>query len=508
MSLRNEKWMKLVWRNFCQTTGMKGFTFYYQSETYVEKLLWGSALLFCFSMTTIDLVETWRNYLEFPTTTKLSMVIDKPFNLSNLTICLPYALSDLENYSVNIDDCKLVDTVLMQFADINVTRLMEEQLLDLWSYVRDNDQFELAKNFSQLVYITHTMLDSMVQTYLFINRSDHEHAVCLPTMRKFYDGYKLDEILRLTAALQLCTAGFYVKLGLYLPENHCNTEQISWLGGVQKDPNQLCVVIKHSALSFPDGRASLLLQFNSNRLFRSYSYSSAYLLFAGDRFVTSQIDQWTSAEFGASNDVDLQLLGHFKPSTKLQCIHSSPMECVLKCRAEYINFHCNCKPIFAAVMPFWHSDKQWCYRGNISNETSECQNLTTYLRWMDNCRDKKCALPQCHGEKVYSLVVGSASMLTEANNQKNLTQVYIYIQSFVYPTFIEVPALNFRQFLAQLGGNLSLWLGASFLVVIHLLVVLLKLPYLHIVHRKQKQQESRSPKLKDLFYQHSQSGVL
>ncbi len=49
------------------------------------------------------------------------------------------------------------------------------------------------------------------------------------------------------------------------------------------------------------------------------------------------------------------------------------------------------------------------------------------------------------------------------------------VTSFVYPTFQEVPALTTKQFLAQLGGNLSLWLGSSFLVLVHMLVFLVRM---------------------------------
>ena len=57
------------------------------------------------------------------------------------------------------------------------------------------------------------------------------------------------------------------------------------------------------------------------------------------------------------------------------------------------------------------------------------------------------------------------------------TEVKIYPVSFLYPRMEEIEAMTAKQFLAQLGGNLSLWIGASFHVLVHMVLFIVTLPF-------------------------------
>lgn len=455
------------------TTGMKGFSFLNQAESKLEKVLWGIALIVCFVLTSTDLVENVRNYIASPTITQLTIVVDKPFNLSNLTLCLPFTIAELRAEGLNASNCDQVESVLAQFSRINMSAFWEETIAN-YSKPLDSHTY-------QLLHLTHLLLDDMIQSDLHLNNNGF---LCASNMQVFYKDYQLQNMLGQIAAILWCVAELHVQLGLYDPLNHCDPKRISWLGGLRHDPNQLCVLIHHEALSFPDGRASLLLQFNPNRVLISSSIGSAYMLFGGDRFVTSLVDQWTSVEFGEACDVDVQLLGHFKPIPKRDCLNLSPMECVITCRSNYVNSHCACQPIFAALMPFIHSNLQWCYSRDIRNASADCKNHTFYQQWVDQCRGNRCAFQRCDGEIVHNLLVSKVAIAESSPKVEGLTKAYVYIQSFVRCTFTEVKAINTRQFLAQLGGNLSLWLGASFLVLLHFFIFCVKAVSTHIPLKK------------------------
>jgi len=55
------------------------------------------------------------------------------------------------------------------------------------------------------------------------------------------------------------------------------------------------------------------------------------------------------------------------------------------------------------------------------------------------------------------------------------TILSVAVDPFLYPYVEEFELIDLRQYLGSLGGNLSLWLGASFIVLLHLVVFILKI---------------------------------
>jgi len=56
----------------------------------------------------------------------------------------------------------------------------------------------------------------------------------------------------------------------------------------------------------------------------------------------------------------------------------------------------------------------------------------------------------------------------------NRTIAYFDIPSFVHPLFTEDLKMDFNGFLSALGGNFSLWVGASFIAVAHLVIFIIR----------------------------------
>jgi len=61
------------------------------------------------------------------------------------------------------------------------------------------------------------------------------------------------------------------------------------------------------------------------------------------------------------------------------------------------------------------------------------------------------------------------------------------MKSFAYPKFQEVLEMDDKALLSSLGGSLSLWIGCSFMALIHVVVYCVRLPF--AIREKRAQNE-------------------
>lgn len=161
---------------------------------------------------------------------------------------------------------------------------------------------------------------------------------------------------------------------------------------------------------------------------------------------------------------------------------------MLACRSAYITEHCGCEPIFSTFLTRIITDRKGC-RPKLNpkeltipgfTKSEECRNITkSKLRL--SC-DRLCKEP-CE-RKIWGLSVKEYHDEILNSSGHNFTSLEIYIDSFIYPLFEEKYLTETKQFLSQLGGNLSLWIGASFLVLFHIGVFIAKLPVDYWQYRK------------------------
>ena len=59
----------------------------------------------------------------------------------------------------------------------------------------------------------------------------------------------------------------------------------------------------------------------------------------------------------------------------------------------------------------------------------------------------------------------------------NITMIDLFADPFTFSEYHEVLILEGRQLLSALGGNLSFWIGASMLALLHIVVFIARMPF-------------------------------
>lgn len=115
---------------------------------------------------------------------------------------------------------------------------------------------------------------------------------------------------------------------------------------------------------------------------------------------------------------------------------------------------------------------------HLGSASENCSQITKTYRPFPEC--SKVCTRNCE-YKIYGYSVNNAPI-----NEANKTTVILLADPFVYPFYEEYLLIEARQFLGTLGGNLSFWFGASFLVLLHVLVFLIRIPIELVKNRPHK----------------------
>jgi len=181
--------------------------------------------------------------------------------------------------------------------------------------------------------------------------------------------------------------------------------------------------------------------------------------------------------------VGVQLLGHFKPLPSAQKPCSKVeirTDCRLRYMLAYMRTNCLCTPLFSGLVSA-QPTKGFPYcqeRADINstslnipgyNATPECVKGSSVIG-KESINSGNC-LPLCE-QRIFNYI----HLPNSDTNNSQVTKLSIWVDPFMYPLFEDVYLTDPKQFLAQLGGSLSLWLGANFLVLLHSCVFLIKWP--------------------------------
>ncbi len=146
-------------------------------------------------------------------------------------------------------------------------------------------------------------------------------------------------------------------------------------------------------------------------------------------------------------------------------------ECEIHCKGEMIRNRCKCAPV--SYSHNIHLNESVC--GSYATDTSSVDSLKVPFVTEGNCDNLTlyglgdvCA-QNCHESCETLLFVHTVTTLP--TNQNQLGYRYLAIESlmtFQFPEIIEFLSMGRKDLITSLGGNLSLWLGASFLALIHI----------------------------------------
>lgn len=520
--------LKIQWQNFCTTTGIRAFVFLYNSGTLVEKLLWLITLTGGFGLTMWDVSTTVMTYNSYPTATKVSVMPNKTFKLDNLLVCLAQDTRELKSFGIKLRNSSKVTELLTRFDSINLTEYFEEKL----SYLSQFDVWKRPpkdENYSQILYMSTVLLSYVMKVELVENDSFTmmDLLTMSPNVSESFSltyehfqnhSYSPVDLIKLVAANLWCSTLLRVTFQQSFTANpspdHCKPDLISWFGHLPLDStaNFLllnCIKLQPDMLEFKSTRDTVSVDFDSS-LLHPVDKTEYFTVYVGHESVlTEESQNVLYLQEGFMHMVNVRMAGHYKtfPLQNSKCQGQSYFDCLLQCRADYISQHCGCEPIFSAFLRRNSPTKPYCSQIPYDLDTDEFKNflLPRYLR-NSECQNlskthvRKLCAPQCFEpceRKTFQLI----GRKTHSAKEDHLySSIWLFIDSFVYTVFEETILMDTRHFFSQLGGNLSFWLGASFLVLLHVMVFLVKLPFLLVENRQNKTSKPQKQFITDQLY--------
>lgn len=431
--------LKTHWDAFCQSTGLKGFNFLINSQTLYERLIWCLAIIAAACITIADVYDTIMNYSSGATTTKLRMDYDKPFQMKFATICLSFHIDEVNSHELN--EFNFESIVNSNFSAKSFIALIN-QLFGEMEAELEIAGFERFQSFipNQQVNLNEDLIKTLgAYMWQSMDFKFEISEIPLPTEIR---PWKVDK------------------------------DQISWFGPSPLENFSILCVKFEDPINFKTRVTHMRSSFDFSKFFGdenlNFRVGLPMLFFEPDLMFSPDLENAIGNKVGQTIEASGRRLGRYKmiSSSHAPCSkENSQINCRLKCAAERIFSQCGCWPLFSVFFLSNQADKNICQ--NL-NQVNSCKSRLPSSE--DVCIHK--CFPPCD-RQIYSFSYDNIP------SGSNITQYLLSIESFIYPTLEEIRAVNARQLMAQLGGNLSLWLGASFIVLLHIVIYLLKLPYMY-----------------------------
>lgn len=483
------------WKIFCTSTAIKGFFYLHNSRSYFEKFFWLSALTCGISLTITDVVETVTRFTTQTSQASLTVINNQSFSFVSPFICHNENFGDLKtspNFT-NFLNSSFFQESLNSLIILNFTEYLENQLTQFWADIRNqfnyNDKsapivLNISSNFHDILYLSLTMLSYMSSVDLFgySNIVDKRVPPFLPKLAIFnqalsHQNVTPDRIIKQIGAAFWCAMGLTVyskTVGNIL--NHCRPEQINWVGMRLDFPTKndyVCVKIIPETLLFTSTHHYAQASFTSWNLFDK-KLENPVLMFTGDhRLLPNENRNIIRFSEGQESYVTVQIVSIINSLNTNHCSTVPVSDCFLQCRANSIYHFCNCRPLFTEFLPEFFSvtNLSLCkidFQNNYFRYIHKCSSLN-FSESVSSCVNS-CTI-MCN-RRIYNYM--STGNSVTANRT---TSIIIRIDSMIFPLFEEKSVISIKLFLTQLGGNLGLWLGASFLGLLHIFVFILKLPF-------------------------------
>lgn len=522
---------------FSNTTAIRGFALVKHSKTTVEKWFW-AILMICFTGFTVnDVLRTFQNFNFEPTSSRFSVMRNLTISLRDPTICIYMDPAGFWR-DINISDLRQVEQLLDKFSSNK----------DILQMLSDTDKMPLYKadalqrpdllnisvtNSSALrsfLSLTAMMLSNVVraeQTLSFGNASTQSQwglfnlksrslrrdtSASLAAVKDFYVRRRvpLQELIKLTCSLmcrqmnlKIVTYRQNFLMGTRSYEIHqlCRPANCYWFGTfslIQRD--MMCLKL------YDDTVFQFTNAYDLNMIVAA-PYE-AYMVNYTLEFLSAALYLGFGANFGTRNFelikhffeeqkyLEASIIGNYKAVNikRKKCADITYFECYSVCRSEYIRQQCGCIALGTFAMSSLPQNDTGCgEKLSSSNETTgiwglsaqKCANLSRNLHPNPSCSQ------ECY-EECETLIMSQTVGETKIEDfLKNFTVLQIAVAKYVYPYMEEFVSVTLRELVVGLGGNLSLYLGASFIALVHILVFFSKIPLQQLMRCRQA--EGKAP---------------
>lgn len=487
---------------FSATTGLKPFGFARNASSTAERVFWYCLIIVGSLLTCVDVWATTRIYLRFPTGTKVTQVNNDTINLGEPTLCITPTIPDQQ---ISLNELNLLLKDINSLNDLIALNSTQHPFVDLTIYFAS----ELIR-VEQSVVDFHGILNDSENSILSHFRLTSK---LLPIIRSHFS--KLNISLRKVAevaGVHICNrvklrVSFYDYQGdVYLERvkmNACMPEQVVWLGITPQnaDMNFLCLKLTQDFFTFASNQDTTIIKWYSeivdpNASADSEEFASLELSGGPMHLLSSDNLLWIPVYTG--HTIGIYLTGQYNKlnQEKAPCGSDLKSTCLIRCRYNFIKTNCGCSPVFdfdERLLPI-------CGTSNSSSESElalgynlaslDCQRIKLKFQPDTDCASK------CFAPCSYKIL--SFFYMEGKKPKSGGTRVSVFVNSFSYHLVTEISLVDSRQYLGSLGGSLSLYLGASFVVLIHVSIFWVAELAKLVFHSQPKQVNSGSPNLKEI----------
>lgn len=503
----------MYWDDFTAKTGVRGFAFVQQTNNVGEKLFWYSVIVTSIILTMLDIHETWTTFYNIPTNTVVLVMDNSSVILPRPTLCIPIQVDHLAFLQSNFDQTVLSEIEFLTKFSENYNTIFNETN---WKFIK-NDLLIWAglitATVSNVIRAEHGVRPdrNVTESWGVFVYAEHKHHLSkvLHNVAAFYQKRSVSLRYLMTIAGQLICRFINITLTLTLPYSlsedqsliPCLNGSITWLGQFPFDhygTDALCIKLPTEPFTFRFPADSVKISFDVASLYPNVSElpwnGYASLDFTGMEVITPMSQNLLWLTPGDFRSINIQITGHYKQMNqgRRPCADQLQQKCKLECRLRYIENSCGCVPLsrYSTETIYINNtcghikDLQYIIDGNKNidiegfAETEECR-----LIFKSKMPDLQCAsdCPISCNYHSYSYQILTIQKL----NFPHETSLQIYMDPLRYPVFEELSSMSGKQMLARLAGNLSLYLGANLVVLVHVVVFWIKAFFSSIISPNQ-----------------------
>lgn len=525
-----------MFADFCTKTGIKAFSFAQAADNHLERVFWYLAILIGTGGTIYDIWVTLSTFTSGLTRTQVLLMTSDNLELEDPTLCIQYRVAEmnfggiansnkltqdfLQSFNQSFMDViayeadKIMEDRINRYKNDTFDNLVDEYLFDenfqilmalmlSWlssishsqyystsdiQEIKDVWGYPVSKNFGSNLVLANSASNATRQLALELSRQNFNHSRAIPILGELLCNWM--NVSLVTTRLGHSTS----------PEDKvfCGRSDINWVGAMPLEPSDadfICFQLPESLFNF-----SLRTDVSSIRFQRDLLYGknhdqqlSAFLDFSPDRVMLPRSQNLLVIPIDTRQAFSVQIVSVYKRMGKCSSEHSYS-GCTLDCRNQLIADACGCAPL----QQYRGKIKRVCGFYDFSNDTElssdkipgysdsvKCKLIRLSAKAGGDSLLNSC-FTQCKSYCDFTVISYRYNDISRdthyRNNPTNLNETYlsINVDVFSYSIIEELPFYGPKQLLSSLGGNLSLYVGASFLVLIHIFIYWIKQPLIKL----------------------------
>lgn len=454
---------------YASKSGLRCFS-YAQTNNFYERMMWYIITMICVIMTVWDVVYSTQYYLSFPTTTNVMLVDNTSLNFGSPVMCITF-----HNYWKHWKQNKIEKEEIIQFLDrfefmlqspfnalnkssviIPFVRLLMAVVSSITRAQYSQYDRNVDNNYDWGFVETENMASSVVEL-----RGTIEVSMAAKWLE--LHNVSINKVVHSLAEILCRLSYFEIKKTPRLLAENCEIFSSTWLGtspmSLDRAVDLACYKIPAKFVEFTSAGDNTYIRFERPAEFISHRDMSYLTMdFSENPTICDEAENafWQTTETRMA--IKMSVFGHYrqlyyrrKPCTE----DEFPTLCKLKCINKFIRSWYGCNPV--PTISKEAAEMRECSVNDFKRKLLNNCSSMSYSEILNKCYQE--CHRKCHRYSYYT--VEKPLPL----NIDNRTAMAFSADSFSYPQFEEVPLFGPKQYLSSLGGNLSLYLGANFMIL-------------------------------------------